>query len=189
MSKKQREKVEEEVNFHQSQNRMRGNSGSGTSPDPWTNPDSTAQGDIFQPGFGYNQGLEQGPGPYTTPNHNPFFNQGQQQQQTQQPQQQQQPGGGSTFDEFDVDSTTPNPTPFDRNGGNLQETDSQHIPPGIHNLQLRLQISVSISKKIIEFELGKVSKKKCRIFRTFQNPPTPLAVWKKIKITLSKNHF
>ena len=147
MSKKQREKVEEEVNFHQSQNRMRGNSGSGTSPDPWTNPDSTAQGDIFQPGFGYNQGLEQGPGPYTTPNHNPFFNQGQQQQQTQQPQQQQQPGGGSTFDEFDVDSTTPNPTPFDRNGGNLQETDSQHIPPGIHNLQLRLQISISISKK------------------------------------------
>jgi len=134
MSKKQREKVEEEVNFHQSQNRMRGNSGSGTSPDPWTNPDSTAQGDIFQPGFGYNQGLEQGPGPYTTPNHNPFFNQGQQQQQTQQPQQQQQPGGGSTFDEFDVDSTTPNPTPFDRNGGNLQETDSQHIPPGMKSL-------------------------------------------------------
>merc|ERR1719225_2292585 len=39
MSKKQREKVEEEVNYHQSQSRLRS---SGTSPDPWQGPDSTA---------------------------------------------------------------------------------------------------------------------------------------------------
>ena len=122
MSKKQREKVEEEVNFHQTQNRMRGNSGSGTSPDPWPNPDSTAQGDIFQPGFGYNHGLEQ-QSPYTTPNHNPF---------SFQQQQQQQGSGGPFVEEFSVDSTTPNPNPsFDnRNGGLQTETDPAHIPPG-----------------------------------------------------------
>ena len=121
MSKKQREKVEEEVNFHQTQNRMRGNSGSGTSPDPWPNPDSTAQGDIFQPGFGYNHGLEQ-QSPYTTPNHNPFSFQ----------QQQQQGSGGPFVEEFSVDSTTPNPNPsFDnRNGGLQTDTDPAHIPPG-----------------------------------------------------------
>ena len=39
MSKKQREKVEEEVSFHQSQNRLRA---AGTSPDPWQGPDTTS---------------------------------------------------------------------------------------------------------------------------------------------------
>ena len=41
MSKKQREKVEEEVTYHQNQNRIRA-AGGPTSPDPWTGPDSTA---------------------------------------------------------------------------------------------------------------------------------------------------
>merc|ERR1711980_30299 len=37
---------------------------------------------------------------------------------------------------------------------------------------------------------GFKKKKKCGIFRTFQNPPTPLAkCGKKIKITLAKNYF
>lgn len=40
MSKKQREKVEEEVNYHQTRN-ARGIGNSGTSPDPWQDPTST----------------------------------------------------------------------------------------------------------------------------------------------------
>ena len=124
MSKKQREKVEEEVNFHQTQNRLRGNSGSGTSPDPWQGPDSTGSGESCppvypQPGFPPYPDLGPGPG-YSAPNQNPFYGSG---------------GGGGPggqqFDEF-VDSTTPNTTtPFDtRNGGNNipgPDTDAQHL--------------------------------------------------------------
>ena len=114
MSKKQREKVEEEVNFHQSQNRIRA---SGTSPDPWQGPDSTAPGGgdpysgQFQSGYDIATG-------YPTPNQYPFTGQ-----------QQGQQGGSSQYDEF-VDSTTPNTTFDTRNTTNIAETDTQHLQPG-----------------------------------------------------------
>merc|ERR1719471_1584739 len=117
MSKKQREKVEEEVNFHQSQNRIRA---SGTSPDPWQGPDSTAPGagdPLYSNQFG--PGYDLAPG-YPTNTQYPFT--GQQQQ-----------GGGSQYDEF-VDSTTPNTTFDTRNTTNIAETDSQHLQPGMKNL-------------------------------------------------------
>ena len=133
MSKKQREKVEEEVNYHQTQNRLRGNSAAGTSPDPWQGPDSTGSGESCpggpvypQPGFPPYPDLGPGQG-YSAPNQNPFYGSG---------------GGGGPgpggqtqqFDEF-VDSTTPNTTtPFDtRNGGAMQpgqDTDAQHLQQG-----------------------------------------------------------
>ena len=59
MSATQRAKLGEEINFHKSQNQMQGNF------DSSTNPDSTAQEDIFQSDLGYIQALE--PEPYTTP--------------------------------------------------------------------------------------------------------------------------
>lgn len=119
MSKKQREKVEEEVNFHQSQNRIRA---SGTSPDPWQGPDSTAPGagdPLYSNQFG--PGYDLAPG-YPTNTQYPFT--GQQQQ-----------GGGSQYDEF-VDSTTPNTTFDTRNTTNIAETDSQHLQPGKRLSQL-----------------------------------------------------
>merc|ERR1719422_1854854 len=139
MSKKQREKVEEEVNFHQSQNRLRGSTGSGTSPDPWNStvpPDTTSQGEtcVFPPSSWPPYPDQGQPSPYTAPNQNPFtgYGPGQQQQQPQP-----QAGGGTGFvgtEEF-VDSTTPNPTSFDtRNGGNLQDTDSQHLTQGMKGI-------------------------------------------------------
>ena len=90
MSKKQREKVEEEVNFHQTQNRMRGSSGSGTSPDPWQGPDSTGSGETTCPVYPGVTPSNAGPGgqfpgqypghtelgpqyPGHTPNQNPFY--------------------------------------------------------------------------------------------------------------------
>jgi len=88
MSKKQREKVEEEVSYHQNQNRIRAGGGE-TSPDPWTGPDSTATSSdpIYTPGFQYSDIQYNNHYPFTQiPNTN--------QTQTQ-------------FDEF-VDSTTPN---------------------------------------------------------------------------------
>ena len=134
MSKKQREKVEEEVNYHQTQNRLRGNSAAGTSPDPWQGPDSTGSGESCppvypQPGFPAYPDLGPGQG-YSAPNQNPFYSTG---------------GGGpgpggqtqtQQFDEF-VDSTTPNTTtPFDtRSGGNMQpgpDTDAQHLQGESH---------------------------------------------------------
>ena len=135
MSKKQREKVEEEVNYHQTQNRLRGNSASGTSPDPWPNPDSTGSGESCpggpvypQPGFPPYPDLGPGQG-YSAPNQNPFYGSG---------------GGGGPgpgqtqtqqFDEF-VDSTTPNtttPGDYTRSGGTMQpgpDTDAQHLQQG-----------------------------------------------------------
>ena len=70
MSKKQREKVEEEVNFHQSQNRLRGSTGSGTSPDPWNStvpPDTTSQGEtcVFPPSSWPPYPDQGQPSPYT----------------------------------------------------------------------------------------------------------------------------
>merc|ERR1719422_1543889 len=139
MSKKQREKVEEEVNYHQTQNRLRGNSASGTSPDPWPNPDSTGSGESCpggpvypQPGFPPYPDLGPGQG-YSAPNQNPFYGSG---------------GGGGPgpgqtqtqqFDEF-VDSTTPNtttPGDYTRSGGTMQpgpDTDAQHLQQGIKSL-------------------------------------------------------
>ena len=134
MSKKQREKVEEEVNYHQTQNRLRANSASGTSPDPWQGPDSTGSGESCPPGYpgpGFPAYPDLGPGQgYSAPNQNPFYGTG---------------GGGpgpggqtqtQQFDEF-VDSTTPNTTtPFDtRGGGNMQpgpDTDAQHLQGESH---------------------------------------------------------
>ena len=134
MSKKQREKVEEEVNFHQTQNRMRGSSGSGTSPDPWQGPDTTSTGEtcVYPPSFPpYPSDL--GQASYTTPaapNQNPFPSYGQQQQQ----QQQQQAGAGTgQFSDYDVDSTTPNTTFDNRNGGGgMQDQDNTLLQPGKH---------------------------------------------------------
>ena len=144
MSKKQREKVEEEVNFHQTQNRMRGSSGSGTSPDPWQGPDSTGSGETTCPVYPGVTPSNAGPGgqfpgqypghtelgpqyPGHTPNQNPFYGAGAGAGAGQ-------PGGGGgppQFDEF-VDSTTPNTTtPFDTRGGLGQDTDTpQHLQPG-----------------------------------------------------------
>ena len=125
MSKKQREKVEEEVNFHQSQNRIRA---SGTSPDPWQGPDSTAPGggESLYPGqFQSGYDLAQG---YPTNTQYPFT--GQQAQQ----------GGGSQYEEF-VDSTTPNTTFDTRNTTNIAETDTQHLQPG----------SASLLKVLLQF--------------------------------------
>ena len=121
MSKKQREKVEEEVNFHQSQNRLRASSG--TSPDPWhSTPDSTGPSNE---GYQFQQyDLPQG----TYPTNQYSFT----------GQQQQQPNGQQQYDEF-VDSTTPNTTtPFDtRNGGNNipgPDTDAQHLQGEQHTI-------------------------------------------------------
>lgn len=114
--KKQREKVEEEVNFHQSQSRLRA---SGQSPDPWQGPDSTApSNDSTYPCQGFQYPDIQYPNQY------PFTqvpNPNQTQTQTQ-------------FEEF-VDSTTPNTTFEPRN--TITETESQHIQTGIKvtNLQ------------------------------------------------------
>jgi nuclear receptor subfamily 1 group F protein 4 len=111
MSKKQREKVEEEVNYHQTQSRLR----NATSPDPWQGPDSTAtpSGDsITSPYQGFQYPDIQYPNQYPftpVPNQNPN------QTQTQ-------------FDEF-VDSTTPNTTFEPRN--TITETESQQIQTGI----------------------------------------------------------
>jgi len=109
MSKKQREKVEEEVNYHQTQSRLRS---SGTSPDPWQGPDSTAPSNdsITYPTQGFQYPDIQYPNQYPftpVPSQNP--------NQTQ-------------FDEF-VDSTTPNTTFEPRN--NITETETQHIQTGI----------------------------------------------------------
>ena len=144
MSKKQREKVEEEVNFHQTQNRMRGSSGSGTSPDPRQGPDSTGSGETTCPVYPGVTPSNAGPGgqfpgqypghtelgpqyPGHTPNQNPFYGAAAGAGAGQ-------PGGGAgppQFDEF-VDSTTPNTTtPFDTRGGLGQDTDTpQHLQPG-----------------------------------------------------------
>jgi len=113
MSKKQREKVEEEVNFHQSQNRIRASSG--TSPDPWhSTPDSTGPSNEGYPQF---QQYDLPQGTYPTPNQYPFTGQ------------QQQPNGQQQYDEF-VDSTTPNTTFDSRNNTNI-ESDTQHLPQGL----------------------------------------------------------
>ena len=113
MSKKQREKVEEEVNFHQSQNRIRASSG--TSPDPWhSTPDSTGPSNEGYPQF---QQYDLPQGNYPTPNQYPFTGQ------------QQPPNGQQQYDEF-VDSTTPNTTFDTRNTTNI-ETDTQHLPQGM----------------------------------------------------------
>ena len=112
MSKKQREKVEEEVNFHQSQNRIRASSG--TSPDPWhSTPDSTGPSSEGYPQFPQ---YDIPQGTYPTPNQYSFTGQ------------QQQPNG-QQYDEF-VDSTTPNTTFDTRNTANI-ETDTQHLPQGM----------------------------------------------------------
>ena len=96
MSKKQREKVEEEVSYHQNQNRIRA-SGGQTSPDPWTGPDSTAtSSDPIYPSAGFPNSEIQYTNYYTNFNTtlpNP--------PQTQ-----------TSFEEFNVDSTTPS-TGFD----------------------------------------------------------------------------
>ena len=111
MSKKQREKVEEEVNYHQTQSRLRS---SGTSPDPWQGPDSTAPSNdsITYPTQGFQYPDIQYPNQYPftpVPSQNP--------NQTQ-------------FDEF-VDSTTPNTTFEPRN--NITETETQHIQTGTYS--------------------------------------------------------
>lgn len=112
MSKKQREKVEEEVNFHQSQSRLRA---SGTSPDPWQGPDSTAPSNDS---IGYpNQGFQYPDIQY--PNQYPF---------TQVPNPNQTQTQTTQFEEF-VDSTTPNTTFEPRN--NITDTETQHIQTGI----------------------------------------------------------
>ena len=111
MSKKQREKVEEEVNFHQSQSRLRT---SGTSPDPWQGPDSTAPSNDS---IGYpNQGFQYPDIQY--PNQYPF---------TQVPNPNQTQTQTTQFEEF-VDSTTPNTTFEPRN--NITDTETQHIQTG-----------------------------------------------------------
>jgi len=90
MSKKQREKVEEEVSYHQNQNRLRA-AGGHTSPDPWTGPDSTATPP--EPPFIHTTTNLQWPvdGGYTNPYN---FNPNQNQTQT------------TVVDEFDVSTTT-----------------------------------------------------------------------------------
>ena len=103
MSKKQREKVEEEVSFHQNQNRIRANGGH-TSPDPWTGPDSTIQTrpETENPCSGYPsfppyQYTPHNPGDWMTNVSNPTPTN----------------TGGIPFEEY-VDSTTPgNPPTFD----------------------------------------------------------------------------
>ena len=133
MSKKQREKVEEEVNFHQSQNRIRASSG--TSPDPWhSTPDSTGPSNEGYPQF---QQYDLPQGTYPNPNQYPFTGQ------------QQQPNGQQQYDEF-VDSTTPNTTFDTRNNTNI-ETDTQHLPQGmsivfvVENYNNRSTTSLSLS--------------------------------------------
>ena len=104
MSKKQREKVEEEVTFHQNQNRIRANGGH-TSPDPWTGPDSTIQTrpETENPCSGYPsfppyQYTPHNPGDWMTNVSNPTPTNN---------------TGGIPFEEY-VDSTTPgNPPTFD----------------------------------------------------------------------------
>ena len=113
MSKKQREKVEEEVNFHQSQSRLRA---SGTSPDPWQGPDSTApSNDSVYPTQGFGCG---GYPDIQYPNQYPF---------TQVPNPNQTQTQTTQFEEF-VDSTTPNTTFEPRN--TITETETQHIQAG-----------------------------------------------------------
>jgi len=111
MSKKQREKVEEEVNFHQLE-RLKA---SGQSPDHWQGPDSTApSNDNIYP----NQGFQYPDIQY--PNQYPPF--------TQVPNPNQTQTQTTHFEEF-VDSTTPNTTFEPRN--TITETETQHIQTGI----------------------------------------------------------
>ena len=113
MSKKQREKVEEEVNFHQLE-RLKA---SGTSPDHWQGPDSTApSNDNIYP----NQGFQYPDIQY--PNQYPPF--------TQVPNPNQTQTQTTHFEEF-VDSTTPNTTFEPRN--TITETETQHIQTGESN--------------------------------------------------------
>ena len=122
MSKKQREKVEEEVTFHQNQNRIRANGGH-TSPDPWTGPDSTIQTrpETENPCSGYPsfppyQYTPHNPGDWMTNVSNPTPTN----------------TGGIPFEEY-VDSTTPgNPPTFDTPRNSLSgEPESPDFQSGI----------------------------------------------------------
>ena len=124
MSKKQREKVEEEVTFHQNQNRIRANGGH-TSPDPWTGPDSTIQTrpETENPCSGYPsfppyQYTPHNPGDWMTNVSNPTPTN----------------TGGIPFEEY-VDSTTPgNPPTFDTPRNSLSgEPESPDFQSGIRN--------------------------------------------------------
>jgi len=122
MSKKQREKVEEEVSFHQNQNRIRANGGH-TSPDPWTGPDSTIQTrpETENPCSGYPsfpsyQYTPHNPGDWMTNVSNPTPTN----------------TGGIPFEEY-VDSTTPgNPPTFDTPRNSLSgEPESPDFQSGL----------------------------------------------------------
>merc|ERR1719412_174702 len=122
MSKKQREKVEEEVTFHQNQNRIRANGGGHTSPDPWTGPDSTIQTrpeteNPCYPSFSPYQYTPHNPGDWMTnvsTNPTPTNT------------------GGIPFEEY-VDSTTPgNPPTFDTPRNSLSgEPESPDFQSGL----------------------------------------------------------
>merc|ERR1719412_2245608 len=123
MSKKQREKVEEEVTFHQNQNRIRANGGH-TSPDPWTGPDSTIQTrpETENPCSGYPsfppyQYTPHNPGDWMTNVSNPTPTNN---------------TGGIPFEEY-VDSTTPgNPPTFDTPRNSLSgEPESPDFQSGL----------------------------------------------------------
>jgi len=129
MSKKQREKVEEEVSFHQSQNRLRA---AGTSPDPWQGPDTTSNPADFSLGQPASQ-------PFT-PQHTQYPEQICGEQIYAGPsypgfppvQATGQTTAGPQFEFPRVDSTTGTPGSAG-NQASLQETgqDSQHLPPGL----------------------------------------------------------
>jgi len=127
MSKKQREKVEEEVTFHQNQNRIRANGGH-TSPDPWTGPDSTIQTrpETENPCSGYPsfppyQYTPHNPGDWMTNVSNPTPTNN---------------TGGIPFEEY-VDSTTPgNPPTFDTPRNSLSgEPESPDFQSGLKGTQ------------------------------------------------------
>lgn len=115
MSKKQREKVEEEVTYHQNQSRLRA---SDQSPDPWQGPDSTASTDSLYGQGGGVGGSGQGFQPYT--------DLGQQYATNQWLQQSQAVTQGQQFDEY-VDSTTPNTIVESRN---ITDTDTSNLQTG-----------------------------------------------------------
>lgn len=119
MSKKQREKVEEEVAYHHNKNAM---VASGQSPDPWQGPDSTAPGStdsLYRPG-GVGLPGSQGGGGFPS-----YTDLGQ--QYTGQWLQQNQANQGTPFDEYDVDSTTPNTIAEPRN---ITEPDTPNLQTG-----------------------------------------------------------
>jgi len=123
MSKKQREKVEEEVTYHQNQNRIRA-AGGPTSPDPWTGPDSTAPTEpIYTPQWTPMDSFTQHSNQWGTQIPNPTNNPTQLDRQ---------------FEEFtNVDSTTPafDPPRISLTG----EPESPGFPQGLKGLGGGLQ--------------------------------------------------